>query len=65
MAWNEIVTQFGECDSLPTQFARLLIQAYMLKINRDHRALLVSSNGEHFRILTVRRYDTFSLRLGH
>ena len=40
MAWNEIVTQFGECDSLPTQFARLLSQAHMLKINRDHRALL-------------------------
>ena len=32
----------------------------MLKINRDHRARLVSSNRENFRILTVRRYDTFT-----
>ena len=48
-----------------TQFARLLSQAHMLKINRDHRARLVSSNRENFRILTVRRYDTFSLRGGH
>ena len=37
----------------------------MLKINRDHSARLVSSNRENFRILTVRRYDTFSLRGGH
>ena len=42
-----------------TQFARLLSQAHMLKINRDHRARPVSSNRENFRILTVRRYDTF------
>ena len=48
-----------------TQFARLLSQAHMLKINRDHSARLVSSNRENFRILTVRRYDTFSLRGGH
>ena len=27
-----------------THFARLLSQAHMLKINRDHRARLVSSN---------------------
>ena len=31
-------------------FARLLSQAHMLKINRDHRARLVSSNRENFRI---------------
>ena len=33
----------------------------MQKINRDHRARLVSSNRENFRILTIRQYDTFSL----
>ena len=56
----------------PTQFARLLSQVHMLKINWDQRAGqepilagLVSSNRENFRILTVRRYDTFSLRGGH
>ena len=48
-----------------TQFARLLSQAHKLKINRDHCARLVSSNRETFCILTVRRYDTFSLRGGH
>ena len=31
----------------------------VFSINRDHRARLVSSNRENFRILTVRRYDTF------
>ena len=31
-----------------TQFARLLSQAHTLKINRDHRACLVSSNRENF-----------------
>ena len=31
-----------------TQFARLLSQAHTLKINRDHRARLVSSNREHY-----------------
>ena len=31
-----------------TQFARMLSQAHMLKINRDHRARLVSSNRESF-----------------
>ena len=40
LEWNRDTRQFGECDSLPTQFARLLSQAHMLKINRDHRALL-------------------------
>ena len=31
-----------------TQFARLLSQAHTLKINRDHRARLISSNRENF-----------------
>ena len=39
-AWNEILTQFGECDSLPNSVCALLSQAHMLKINRDHRARL-------------------------
>ena len=33
-----------------TEFARLLSQAHILKINGDHRARLVSSNRENFRI---------------
>ena len=57
IAWNEILTQFGVCDSLH----RLLSQ----KTNQDHRARLVSSNRENFRMLTVRQYDTFSLRGGN
>ena len=40
-----------------TQFARLLSQAHMLKINRDHRARLVSSNRENF---AHRRYRPIS-----
>ena len=31
-----------------TRFAQLLSQAHMLKINRNHRARLVSSNRERF-----------------
>ena len=42
IAWNEIVT------TRQTQFARLLSHAHALKINRDHRARLVSSNRESF-----------------
>ena len=34
--------------SKQTQFAQLLSQAHMLKINRDHRARLASSNRESF-----------------
>ena len=55
----------GNATRCQTQIARLLSQAHMLKINRDHPARLVSSNRENFRILTGRRYDTFSLRGGH
>ena len=64
IAWNEILTQCNSANETrcKTQFVRLLSQGHMLKINRDHRARLVSSNRENFRILTVRRYDTFSLR---
>ena len=54
----------GNATRCQTQIARLLSQAHMLKINRDHPAHLVPSNRENFRILTVRRYDTFSLRGG-
>ena len=85
IAWNEILTQFGECDSLPNSVCAVAVnnnnnltfilrkihvnmikcQAHMLKINRDHRARLVSSNRENFRILTIRQYDTCSLRMGN
>ena len=51
----------GNATRCQTQIARLLSQAHMLKINRDHPTHLVPSNRENFRILTVRRYDTFSL----
>ena len=51
----------GNATRCQTQIARLLSQAHMLKINRDHPTDLVPSNRENFRILTVRRYDTFSL----
>ena len=51
----------GNATRCQTQIARLLSRAHMLKINRDHPARLVPSNRENFRILTVRRYDTFSL----
>ena len=64
IAWSEILHNSANATRCQTQFARLLSQAHMLKINRDHRARLVSSNRENFRILTVRRYDTFSLRGG-
>ena len=40
VAWNEILTQFGECNSLTTQFAQLLSQAHMLKINQDQISTL-------------------------
>ena len=55
------------CDTIRriTQFAQLLSQAHMLKINRDHRARLVSSNRESFAYTNSIKYDTSSLRGGH
>ena len=55
LEWNPDTIRRMRLVAKPSSVARLLSQAHMPKINRDHRARLVSSNRENFRILIVRR----------